>query len=257
MRQETESLSSTVQALRASAARFSTPAPREARRDLGRVAEATAGLPPHSAKHRDKAEAEAALRVLVVDRNASDLANQGAQCSVLEAGLRDAGYRNVTVVHDLNGLLRRIMELNPDVVIADLGDPSRDVLSQMFQLSRCIPKPLALFVEQSDAATISAAVEAGVAAYVVDGLKKERVKSVLDTALSRFHVVNRLRDELDRTKQALEERKLIERAKGMLMKDRGLTEEAAYTLLRKAAMNESKRIGEVALSVVSAALPAR
>ncbi len=110
-----------------------------------------------------------------------------------------------------------------------------------------------MFVDRSDTDMIKAAVEAGVGAYVVDGLKKERVKAVLDMAVSRFHAFNELRDELDRAKQALNERKVIDRAKGILMKQRGLNEEAAYGLLRKAAMNENKRVVEIAQAVVTAA----
>jgi len=110
-----------------------------------------------------------------------------------------------------------------------------------------------MFVDRSDADMIAAAVDAGVGAYVVDGLRKERVKSVLDTAVSRFNAFNKLREELDRAKAALDERKIVERAKGILMKERGLTEDMAYALLRKAAMNESRKIGEVAQSLVTAA----
>jgi response regulator NasT len=110
-----------------------------------------------------------------------------------------------------------------------------------------------MFVDRSDTDMIAAAVDAGVGAYVVDGLRKERVKSVLDTAVSRFNSFNKLREELDRAKAALDERKIVERAKGILMKERGLTEDAAYTLLRTAAMNESRRISEVAQSLVTAA----
>ncbi len=100
---------------------------------------------------------------------------------------------------------------------------------------------------------IRSAVEAGVGAYIVDGLRKERVKSILDMAVSRFNAFTQLREELDHVKQELEERKVIERAKGILMKERSLSEEAAYNLLRKAAMNENRRLAEVAQSVVTAA----
>jgi response regulator NasT len=110
-----------------------------------------------------------------------------------------------------------------------------------------------MFVDHSDTDMIRAAVESGVGAYVVDGLRKERVKSILDMAVSRFNAFSQLRDELERAKQELEDRKTVERAKGILMKERGLSEEAAYGLLRKAAMNENRRVAEVAQSVVTAA----
>jgi response regulator NasT len=167
--------------------------------------------------------------------------------------LREAGYTNVSVVRDMQNLLRRIVDADPDVIFIDLENPNRDVLEQMFQVSRCVRRPIAMFVDHSDTDMIRAAVESGVGAYVVDGLRKERVKSILDMAVSRFNAFSQLRDELDRAKQELEDRKSIERAKGILMKERGLSEEAAYGLLRKAAMNENRRLAEVAQSVVTAA----
>ena len=188
---------------------------------------------------------DTALRILVVDQNVT-------RASILEEGLREAGYANVAVVRDMQNLLRRIVDADPDVIFIDLENPNRDVLEQMFQVSRCVRRPIAMFVDHSDTDTIRAAVESGVSAYVVDGLRKERVKSILDTAVSRFNAFNQLRDELDRARQELEERKIIERAKGILMRDRGLSEEAAYALLRKAAMNENRRVAEVAQSLVTA-----
>ena len=109
-----------------------------------------------------------------------------------------------------------------------------------------------MFVDQSDAASIRESVEAGVSAYIVDGLKKERIKPILDLCISRFNAFANLQDELDRTKSALEERKVIDRAKGILMKVKGLTEDEAYVLLRSTAMREKKKIGEIAQSILSA-----
>ncbi|MET0660136.1 MAG: ANTAR domain-containing response regulator [Steroidobacteraceae bacterium] len=192
------------------------------------------------------ANAELSLRILLVDQNLT-------RASILEEGLREAGYTKVTVVRDMQSLMRRIVELEPDVIFIDLENPNRDVLEQMFQVSRCVARPVAMFVDRSDAATINAAIDAGVSAYVVDGLKKERVKSILDTAVSRFNAFNKLREELDRTKQALEERKLVDRARGILMRKRGVSEDEAYALMRKTAMNENRRIGEIAQSIITAA----
>ena len=123
----------------------------------------------------------------------------------------------------------------------------------MFQVSRAVRRPIAMFVDQSDAASIQASVDAGVSAYIVDGLKKERIKYILDLCISRFNAFARLQDELDRTKTALEERKIIDRAKGILMKAEELNEEEAYVLMRKTAMNEKKKIAEIAQSVITAA----
>jgi response regulator NasT len=194
----------------------------------------------------DKPTREPILRILIVDQNVT-------RAAILEDGLREAGYFNVTVVRDMQNLMRRIVDADPEVIFIDLENPNRDVLEQMFQVSRCVQRPIAMFVDRSDTDMIEAAVDAGVGAYVVDGLKKERIKSVLDMAVSRFNAFNKLRDELDRARQALDERKLVERAKGILMKERGLGEDAAYALLRKAAMNENRKIAEVAQSVVTAA----
>ena len=110
-----------------------------------------------------------------------------------------------------------------------------------------------MFVDQSDAASIQQSVEAGVSAYIVDGLKKERIKPILDLCISRFNAFAKLQNELDRTKSALEDRKILDRAKGLLMKANGLTEEEAYVLIRSTAMREKKKIGEIAQSIVTAA----
>ena len=127
------------------------------------------------------------------------------------------------------------------------------MLENMFQLSRAVKRPIAMFVDRSDQASIEAAVEAGVSAYVVDGLKKERIKPILDMAISRFNAFSRMARELEEARSELENRKVIDRAKGILMKSRGLSEEAAYVLLRKTAMNQNRKIADIAQSLVTAA----
>jgi response regulator NasT len=194
---------------------------------------------------QEKTNAGFDLHVLIVDRNAM-------RAAVLEDGLRTAGNVRITILRDLQNLMKRIVEIDPEVIFIDLENPDRTALEQMFQVSRSIRRPIAMFVDHSDSETIEAAVDAGVSAYIVDGLKKERIKPVLDMTVSRFNAFNKLRDELEKARAALDERKLIERAKGILMKERSMSEEAAYTLLRKAAMNENRRIGEVAQSVLTA-----
>jgi response regulator NasT len=186
------------------------------------------------------------LAILVIDENR-------IRASIIEAGLRENGYDNVTIVHDIGGIARTIADSNPDVIVIDLENPNRDVLENMFQLSRTVKRPIAMFVDRSDRASIEAAVEAGVSAYVVDGLKQERVKPILDMAISRFNAFSRLTRELEEARSELEERKLIERAKGILMKSKGLSEEAAYVLLRKTAMNQNRKIAEIAQSLITAA----
>jgi response regulator NasT len=167
--------------------------------------------------------------------------------------LRENGHDNVTVVHDIAGVARTIAAINPDVIVIDLENPNRDVLENMFQLSRAVKRPVAMFVDRSDRASIEAAVEAGVSAYVVDGLKRERVKPILDMAIVRFNAFTRLSRELEEARSELEDRKVIERAKGTLMRSKGLSEEDAYALLRKTAMNQNRKIAEIAQSLVTAA----
>jgi two-component system, response regulator / RNA-binding antiterminator len=186
------------------------------------------------------------LTVLVIDENA-------IRASIIEEGLNEAGHLNVRVIHEMQGVARLIETLDPDVIIIDIENPNRDMMEHMFQLSRSVSRPIAMFVDRSDSAAIEAAVDAGVSAYVVDGLKKERIKPILDMAVSRFNAFSRLQRELAEARNALEERKVIERAKGILMKMRGLGEEEAFALLRQTAMNEKKKLADIAQSVVTAA----
>jgi response regulator NasT len=191
------------------------------------------------------APADAALKILVIDKDP-------IRRAILDTGLREAGLVNVVLLGETTGLLDQIYRIDPDVILIDLENPSRDVLEQMFQVSRVVRRPIAMFVDQSDRETTKSAVEAGVSAYIVDGLRKERVKDILELCISRFNAVARLQDELDRAKSALEARKAIDRAKGILMQAKGLTEEQAYALLRKTAMNEKRKIAEVAQAVITA-----
>ncbi len=188
---------------------------------------------------------ESSPKIAIVDENP-------VRAAILEEGLREAGYTDVVRISEIQSLLPRLFALDPDVIVIDLENPSRDILEQMFQVSRAVRRPIAMFVDQSDAASIQASIDAGVSAYIVDGLKKERLKPVLDFCILRFNAFARLQDELDRTKSALEERKVIDRAKGVLMKLKNLTEEEAYVLLRSTAMSEKKKIGEIAQSILTA-----
>jgi len=189
--------------------------------------------------------AEQSPKIVIVDESP-------IRAAILQEGLREAGFTGVVHINEMQSLLSRIYALDPDVILIDLENPSRDVLEQMFQVSRAVRRPIAMFVDQSDAASIQASVEAGVSAYIVDGLRKERIKPILDLCISRFNAFAKLQDELALTKSALEERKVIDRAKGILMKLKGLTEDEAYVLLRSTAMREKKKIGEIAQSILTA-----
>lgn len=187
----------------------------------------------------------ATLSILVIDENA-------IRASIIEAGLREAGHANVQVLADVTSVARRIGEIAPDVVIIDLENPNRDTLEHFFSLSKAIRRPIAMFVDRSDRTMIEKAVEAGVSAYVVDGLKKERIKPILDMAVSRFNAFARLSRELEEARSELEDRKIIDKAKGILMQTRGLTEADAYQLMRKAAMNQNRRMVDIAQSLITA-----
>ena len=192
------------------------------------------------------------LRILIIDENA-------VRAAILEEGLRLAndgeggGTPEIHHIRDTANLLARISAIDPDVILIDLENPSRDTLEQMFQVSRLARRPVAMFVDKSDSATVQAAIDAGVSAYVVDGLRKERVRSVLDVSISRFHAFDRLQCELQQAKSALEDRKIVEQAKAILMQQRGCSEDDAYVLLRRTAMNQNRKIAELARSLVAAA----
>lgn len=168
-------------------------------------------------------------------------------------GLAAAGDHDISVIAEESGLARRITAQRPDIVLIDVANPSRDVLEELALASGPMERPVAMFVDRSDEQMTRAAIEAGVSAYVVDGLQSERIKPILDAAIARFHMFQKMRAELAATRAALEERKIIDRAKAILMKARGIDEEAAYALLRKTAMDQKRRVAEIAQQLVMAA----
>lgn len=186
------------------------------------------------------------LSILIIDENS-------IRAAIIEDGLREAGHERVAVIHDVNEVARTIEAIAPDVIVIDLENPKRDTLEHFFSLSRAIQRPIAMFVDRSDGGMIEKAVEAGVSAYVVDGLKKERVKPILDMAISRFNAFARLTRELEQARSELEDRKLIDQAKHILMKTRGIGEAEAHALLRTTAMNQNRRMVDIAQSLITAA----
>ena len=185
------------------------------------------------------------MRIVIVD-------DSGLRATVLEEGLREAGYDDIHVVPPRSGFVARIERMAPDVVLMDLGSPSRDMLEEMLTVSRALARPIAMFVDQSDEIMIGAAIDAGVSAYVVDGLRKERVKPVMELAIRRFNAFARMQTELHEAKTALAERKTVDRAKAILMNSRNLSEADAYVLLRTTAMNQNRRIVDVAEALITA-----
>lgn len=184
--------------------------------------------------------------VLIIDENA-------ARASIIDAGLRAAGHTQVATLGSMTGIAARIVDLEPDVIVFDLDNPNRDMLENIFQITRAVKRPIAMFVDRSDSETMQSAIDAGVSAYVVDGLRQERVKNILDMAISRFNAYSRLERELKEARDALQSRKIVDMAKGLIMKSRGLDEDQAYKLLRKTAMNQSRKIVDVAESLVMSA----
>jgi two-component system, response regulator / RNA-binding antiterminator len=186
------------------------------------------------------------MRVLVVD--------ESPECAeVLRDGLRLAGYEVTASLTSAFTLLKAIGDVRPDVIVVDTESPSRDVLEHLVMVTQHTPRPVIMFATDGAPETIRQAVRAGVSAYVVDGLDAQRVKAIIDVAVARFEDFQRLRTELAEANLKLEERKVIERAKGVLMKTRGLDEDAAYQLLRKFAMDRKQKLSQVAQQLIDAA----
>ncbi|MEM0934800.1 MAG: ANTAR domain-containing protein [Pseudomonadota bacterium] len=160
---------------------------------------------------------------------------------------------DVHIIGSESGLARAISARDPDIVLVDIASPSRDVLEELTLASSPMERPVAMFVDRSDDGLTRAAIEAGVSAYVVDGMQPDRIRPILDAAIVRFQMFQQMRTELEATKRALEERKIIDRAKGLIMKARGVDEDEAYALLRRTAMDQGKRVAEVAEALVSSA----
>ena len=167
--------------------------------------------------------------------------------------LRDSGEYDVHVIGNVSGLARKIAAFLPDVVLIDIDNPTRDMLEELTLASGPLDRPVAMFVSGAASGLAKAAVEAGVSAYVVDGLQPERLSPILEAAMARFQMSRQMRTELAETRRALEERKVIDRAKGLLMKARGVGEDEAYALLRKTAMDQGRRVADVAEALVTAA----
>ena len=188
----------------------------------------------------------AKLKVMVVDESA-------ARSAMLGQALLDAGYEIVARVQHGEDLLQRVSDIKPDVIIIDMEMPDRDTLEQLHSIHQDQPRPIVMFADNSEREVITAAVKAGVSAYVVDGLNPQRVKPIMDVAIARFREFQALREELVQTKNTLAERKQVDKAKGIIMKQRGVDEDPAYRDLRKMAMDKNKRIVDVAKDVIAIA----
>jgi two-component system, response regulator / RNA-binding antiterminator len=185
------------------------------------------------------------MRIAVIDESLG-------RAAVIREGLEASGLTDITIFTQRTGLVAALEALSPDVVLIDIGNPRRDELEEMFTVSRAIARPIAMFVDSADGASIDAAIDAGVSAYVVDGLKPERIKSVLDVAIKRFNAFARLRSELEEAKTQLAGRNAVDAAKALLMNKRGMDEPTAYAALRKAAMDSGRKIADVADALITA-----
>ena len=185
------------------------------------------------------------MRIAIIDESAS-------RAAVIREGLAALEECEIFVVTERKGLVARVGEIAPDIVLIDLGNPSRDVLEEYFAVSRALARPIAMFVDDSDDEAIAAAIDAGVSSYVVDGLAPQRIRPILDLAVRRFNAFARLQAELAEAQGKLADRDTIDRAKRILMDSRKLAEPQAYAELRKTAMDQGRRIAEIAEAVVTA-----
>jgi len=186
-------------------------------------------------------------------------AEDAARAALIEEALDardDAMGGGAVVVHRidrLSALLAGIAATNPDVILVDVGEPSPERISVLTVAATAVKRPIVAFVDRSDSESARRAIDAGIAAYVVDGLRKERIPALLTIAVTRHEAMSRLESELERAQSALRERKVIDRAKAILMKREGLSEQDAYALLRRTAMNQNRRIVDLARAIVEAA----
>jgi response regulator NasT len=197
------------------------------------------------------------LRIVVVntvvlpdDEGDAALAAQAQRGADLRIGLLESGYDIVASLPADFFLPERIAQLQPDMIIVDSESDARDVLEHIVIATRDARRPIVLFTDDQSTSSMDAAMEAGVSAYIVAGLQPARIKPVLDVALARFKREQVLLDELSETRQKLLERKVIERAKGLLMRRGDLTEEQAYARLRAMAMNKNLKLADVAQRIV-------
>lgn len=186
------------------------------------------------------------LKIMLIDE-------QPERFELLDQALRVLGHEIVARIDRHEDINRSVEDVQPDIIIVDLDSPGRDTLEHMQMITRDRPRPIVMFTNDGDSATIERAVKAGVSAYVVDGLNPERIRSVLNVAIHRFKEFQQLRNDLEQARIQLNERKLVEKAKGILMKKRDLDEARAYQMLRKMAMDRNLKLAELARSIIAAA----
>ena len=183
------------------------------------------------------------LKVLLVDE-------EPGRAAILERALLDAGYMLVSRLSSADRLVEHVAVSQPDIVIVDIDSPDRDCLENMAVLSRSNPKPVIMFSDEDNEDTIASAIKAGVSAYVADGMNPDRVRPIVQVAVARFREFQALKNELQKTRDQLADRKLIDKAKGLLMKHRNFNEDEAYHAMRKLAMERNQRLVDTARNVI-------
>lgn len=186
------------------------------------------------------------LKILVVEPDP-------AKAQEIVRALSNDGHSKVTLITTLTDIAAALKREDPDIILIDLADPNRDTLEHLSLLADAKSRPVAMFVDHTDETLTQTAMAAGVSAYVVNGLQKDRIKAVLETAIARFAVYKKMQSELDAAKRALSDRKIIDRAKGILMRARRISEEEAYNLMRKTAMDQGRKVIDVATALVTTA----
>jgi response regulator NasT len=186
------------------------------------------------------------LNILVVEPNAD-------KALEISEALQENGWSDVIVIGLNADIAKAVAARNPDLILIDLKNPDRDTLEHLSMTSQAQSRPVAMFVDHTDDTMTKAAISAGVSAYVVNGLHTDRIKPVLETAIARFHMIQKMQTELIAAKRALSDRKMIDRAKGLVMRARGISEDEAYNLLRTAAMSQGRKVADVAQALVTSA----
>ena len=186
------------------------------------------------------------LRVLVIDESRL---RAGDICS----GLALAGYQVAAILADAENLTAEVEKLQPDVILIDTDSPSRDTLENLAAMNKDMPRPVVVFTQEEGQEQIRDALKAGVSAYIVDGLDATRLRPIVEVARAQFEEKEALRRELDTLSKKLSDRKLVEQAKGVLMKARGLSEDEAYHAMRKLAMERGQTMAKVARDVIDMA----
>jgi len=186
------------------------------------------------------------LRIMLVD-------DTPERSFYLRVVLERLGYEVVGEIANPRELHDEVLRLSPDAVIVETDSPSRDTLENLCMITESCPRPIVMFANDPARESIREAVRVGVNAYVVDGLSPERIAPIIETAVARFEAFQAVKDELEKTRTKLGERKLIERAKGILMKEKRVSEDDAYRLLRKLAMDRNLSLGAIAEQVITVA----